>query len=100
MNKMMVDLRNVLIPKTTVITHFCSARPHRRLLVKKEKRNEPPETRVKRRNDYVYNKDPDNGNSGRVGVRHHGWVPILFRAKSRPFVRCFSPSLSISIHFY
>lgn len=36
MNKMMVDLRNVLIPKTTVITHFCSARPHRRLLVKKE----------------------------------------------------------------
>lgn len=41
MNKMMVDLRNVLIPKTTVITHFCSARPHRRLLVKKEE-EEPP----------------------------------------------------------
>lgn len=41
MNKMMVDLRNVLVPKTAIITHFRCARPHRRLLVKKEE-EEPP----------------------------------------------------------
>lgn len=42
MNKMMVDLRNVLVPKTTVITHFrCAGLHRRRLLVKKEEEEEP-----------------------------------------------------------
>lgn len=52
-------------------------------------------------NDYVYNKDRDNGNSGRVGVRHHGWVPILLEPnRGRSFVASLHISQFLSISIY